>query len=110
MKPGRSDNLTISPQDLVDSHSQSAGGSGNLSSKLIPPVIRNLKYSSDNSPLKENSLEHSRKDNNNLSFSNKDLQILLYKEYKKYYFKLSNLITKSSDFSLLIIAKVNKSI
>lgn len=104
MNPGRSDSLTISPQDLVDSQLESAGASGSLSSKLMPPVMRNLKYSSDNSPLKENSLEQSKKDNNSLSFSNKDLQILEYNEYKKYFLRLSNRTAKSSDLSLLMIA------
>jgi len=64
-----------------------AGIAGYSSLIAIPPVNKNLNYSSANSPLNDKILDVNKKEKSNLSLSNKDLQILQYKKYKKYSLK-----------------------
>lgn len=52
-------------------------------------------------------LEHSRNENNSLSFSNKDLHILLYRLRLKYSSSDSNLYSGYSDGSLCFTASLN---
>lgn len=80
LNPLISDNLLTSPHIFFVNQSAFSGIYGRSSSNAIPPVNRNLKYSSFKSPLKVNSLVANKKENNSLSFSNRDLQILQYKE------------------------------
>jgi len=74
-----------------------------------PPVSKNLKCSPDNYPLNSKSLVHKSLENTSLSFSNKDLQIFEYNEYRKKSFKFSSLVLKSSDLSVNFIPEVKRS-
>ena len=76
------ESLVISPQFLANSQPAS-GLSGYLPDSVKPPVNKNLKHSPSNYPLNSISLVDNRNENNNLSFSNKDLQIFLYSDNKK---------------------------
>ena len=74
-----------------------------LKQRMIPPVSTNLQWSLDKSPLNSNILEDSKNENNSLSFSNKDLQMLQYKKYKKYSRRCPSLSENSSDLALFLI-------
>lgn len=94
-----SDNLYISPQLLALIQSAPLGFSGRKSSNATPPVNKNLNCSEVISPLNSANLVASRKLNSNLSFSNNDLQIFEYSEYKKYALRFLSLIDKFGDLS-----------
>lgn len=94
-----SDNLYISPQLFALIHSDPFGFSGKKSSNATPPVSKNLNCSDVISPLNSDNLVANRNDNSNLSFSNNDLQIFAYSEYKKYALRFLSLIDKFGDLS-----------
>lgn len=85
------------------------GFSGRWSLKATPPVSKNLKCSPDNYPLNSKSLVHKRLEKTSLSFSNKDLHIFEYNEYRKKSFRFSRRVLKSSDLSANFIPYVKRS-
>jgi hypothetical protein len=87
----------ISPHDLFDNQEQSAGNYGNLSETANPPVNKNLKCSLITSPLNSMSRSQSTKDKSSLSFSKRDRQMFVYREYKKNVLRFAKRTDKSSD-------------
>jgi len=84
LKAGISFNLTSSAHIL--SKIQGASGfSGRFSSMLIPPVMKNLSSSLSSSLLYSMNLRERVNAKSSLSFSNRDLHILIYKDLVKYF-------------------------
>lgn len=57
---------------------------------LIPPVNKNIQCDGESCPRCLSKLTVSNRENNNLSFSNKDLQMFAYREYVKYFIRSFN--------------------
>lgn len=72
-----------SDQAFSESQGLLSGFLGGLSMMLVPPVITNLKEDCSSLPLKIKSLEVKSMEKTILSFSNRDLQMLAYREYTK---------------------------
>ena len=69
----------------------------------IPPVSKNLQVLILSLPQYSRILVANKKENSSLSFSNKDRQIFLQSKSKNSFRRFSNLINKSSFFSLFLI-------